>query len=195
MDNLKFIVPGKPEYMTMIRLATSSLAAQAGFDVDATEDIKIAVVEACKNVSCHGQEGYSEKYEIDEDLIFAIIKNESNFKNAISSNKGAQGLMQLMEATALEVAEAMGLSNVDLSNPKTNIEIGTKFYSYLYSKYENDGLALAAYNAGQGNVDSWIEEGIINEEGSNLENIPFKETNMYVRKVSRDYKIYSRLYK
>ena len=64
MDNLKFVIPGKPEYMTMIRLATSSIAAQAGFDVDATEDIKIAVVEACKNVSCHGQEGYSEKYEI-----------------------------------------------------------------------------------------------------------------------------------
>ena len=65
MDNLKFIVPGKPEYMTMIRLATSSLAAQAGFDLEAAEDIKIAVVEACKNVSCHGNEGYSEKYEIE----------------------------------------------------------------------------------------------------------------------------------
>lgn len=64
MDNLKFVIPGKPEYMTMIRLATSSLAAQAGFDVEAAEDIKIAVVEACKNVSCHGQEGYSEEYEI-----------------------------------------------------------------------------------------------------------------------------------
>ena len=65
MDNLKFTIPGKPEYMTMIRLATSSIAAQAGFDVDQTEDIKIAVVEACKNVSCHGQNGYSEKYEIE----------------------------------------------------------------------------------------------------------------------------------
>ena len=65
MDNLKFIIPGKPEYMTMIRLATTSLAAQAGFDVDAAEDIKIAVIEACKNVSCHGSEGYSEKYEIE----------------------------------------------------------------------------------------------------------------------------------
>ena len=64
MDNLKFVIPGKPEYMTMIRLATSSIAAQAGFDVDATEDIKIAVVEACKNISCHGKEGYSDKYEI-----------------------------------------------------------------------------------------------------------------------------------
>lgn len=65
MDNLKFTIPGKPEYMTMIRLATCSLATQAGFDVDAAEDIKIAVVEACKNVSCHGKEGYSEKYEIE----------------------------------------------------------------------------------------------------------------------------------
>ena len=65
MDNLKCIIPGKPEYMTMIRLATSSIAAQAGFDVDQAEDIKIAVVEACKNISCHGKEGYSEKYEIE----------------------------------------------------------------------------------------------------------------------------------
>ena len=65
MDNLKFTIPGKPEYMTMIRLATSSIAAQAGFDVDAAEDIKIAVVEACKNVSCHGQEGYSDQYQIE----------------------------------------------------------------------------------------------------------------------------------
>lgn len=65
MDNLKFTIPGKPEYMTMIRLATSSIAAQAGFDVDQAEDIKIAVVEACKNVSCHGNDGYSEQYEIE----------------------------------------------------------------------------------------------------------------------------------
>ena len=65
MDNLKFTIPGKPEYMTMIRLATSSIAAQAGFDVEQAEDIKIAVVEACKNISCHGSDGYSEKYEIE----------------------------------------------------------------------------------------------------------------------------------
>ena len=65
MDNLKFIIPGKPEYMTMIRLATSSLASMAGFDLETAEDIKMAVTEACKNVSCHGQEGYSDKYEID----------------------------------------------------------------------------------------------------------------------------------
>lgn len=136
----------------------------------------------------------SEKYTINENLIFAIIKNESNFKNTIASNKGAQGLMQLMETTALEVAEGMGILNVDLSNPKTNIELGTKYYSSLYSKYQDDGLALAAYNAGSGNVDKWISSGIVKSDGSDIENIPFKETNMYVRKVLQTEKIYEYIY-
>ena len=65
MDNLKLTIPGKPEYMTMVRLTTRSLADQAGFDVEAADDIILAVVEACKNVSCHGQAGYSDMYEID----------------------------------------------------------------------------------------------------------------------------------
>ena len=55
-------------------------------------------------------------------------------------------------------------------------------------------LAIAAYNAGIGNVKKWINDGIINEDGSNLENIPYKETNNYVRKVLRDKKIYKNLY-
>ena len=65
MDTLKFVIPGKPEYMTMVRLATGALAAKAGFTLDDAEDVKMAVAEACKNVSCHGQEGYSDKYELD----------------------------------------------------------------------------------------------------------------------------------
>ena len=74
MDNLKFTIPGKPEYMTMIRLATSSIASEAGFDLDATEDIKAAVTEACKTVSCHGNEGYSDKYEIDFSVDAGIVE-------------------------------------------------------------------------------------------------------------------------
>jgi len=54
-------------------------------------------------------------------------------------------------------------------------------------------VALAAYNAGSGNVDKWIANGTINADGSNIENIPFKETNNYVRKIMRDYKIYSEM--
>ncbi len=65
MDNLKLIIPGKPEYVTMVRLATASLASVNGFDVDQIEDIKVAVAEACKLVSCHGCERFSDKYEVE----------------------------------------------------------------------------------------------------------------------------------
>lgn len=65
MDNLKISIPGKPEYLTMIRLVSGSLASVAGFDVDCIEDIKTSIAEACKIVSCHGEEGFSDKYEID----------------------------------------------------------------------------------------------------------------------------------
>lgn len=74
MDNLKFTIPGKPEYMTMIRLATSSIASEAGFDVEQADDIKAAVTEACKTVSCHGNEGFSDKYEIDFTVDKGIVE-------------------------------------------------------------------------------------------------------------------------
>ena len=58
----------------------------------------------------------------------------------------------------------------------------------------NIGIALAAYNAGMGRVDNWISKGIIKSDGSDLENIPFKETNMYVRKVLNTYENYKNIY-
>ncbi|MCI8362403.1 MAG: lytic transglycosylase domain-containing protein [Clostridia bacterium] len=142
---------------------------------------------------------YSEENNIDPLLTFAIIKAESNFNRNIKSKSGAIGLMQLMESTALEEAEEVNQEIVvteSLYNPEINIKIGTKYYAKLIKKYNNNMLlALAAYNAGIGNVDKWIQEGIIKEDGSEIENIPFKETNNYVRKIVRDYKIYKQLYK
>ena len=80
MDRLVFSIPGKPEYLTMIRLAIGSVASTAGFDIDATEDIKTAVSEACKNVSCHGFDGFSDKYElvcnVENGRIEVIIKDD-----------------------------------------------------------------------------------------------------------------------
>ena len=80
MDRLVFSIPGKPEYLTMIRLAIGSVASTAGFDIDATEDIKTAVSEACKNVSCHGFDGFSDKYElvcnVEKGRIEVIIKDD-----------------------------------------------------------------------------------------------------------------------
>ena len=137
---------------------------------------------------------YSQKYEVDENLIYALIKAESNFKADAISNKNAQGLMQLMFATAEEVANKNGieLTEENILNPDININIGTKYISILLEKYECVELAIAAYNAGIGNVDKWIEKGIIKSDGSDIENIPFKETNTYVRKIMRDYKIYEK---
>ena len=141
-------------------------------------------------------EKYSAEYEVDKYLVYSIIKAESNFKEHAVSNKGAKGLMQLMQTTAEEVAKKIEIQIDDNSilNSEVNINLGTKYISGLISKYENIGLALAAYNAGSGNVDSWIEQGILNSNGSNLEEIPFLETNNYVRKILRDYKIYKKIY-
>lgn len=80
MDKVTFTIPGKPEYLTMVRLAIGSIATNAGFDIDATEDIKTAVSEACKNVSCHGFDGFSDKYEvrcnIEKGRLEVIVKDD-----------------------------------------------------------------------------------------------------------------------
>lgn len=143
-------------------------------------------------------EKYSKEYELDKLLVYAIIKAESNFEPNITSSSGACGLMQLMESTAKEMAEKVEYEftvKEVLYQPEVNIMLGTKYFSELLSIYDkNMHLALAAYNAGIGNVAIWIEEGIIKKDGSDTENIPFKETNNYVRKILRDYRIYKDLY-
>ena len=136
---------------------------------------------------------YSQKYDVDENLIYALIKAESNFEEDAISNKNAQGLMQLMPSTAEDIAKKnrIELTEDNILEPEININLGTKYISTLLEKYECIEIALAAYNAGSGNVDKWIDNGTIQPDGSDIENIPFKETNMYVRKIMRDYKIYS----
>lgn len=141
---------------------------------------------------------YSEENGIDPLLTFSVIKAESNFKRNIKSTSGAIGLMQLMESTAVEEANEINeeiIVTESLYNPEMNIKIGTKYFAKLMKKYDNYLIALAAYNAGIGNVDSWIKDGIIKADGSDIENIPFKETNNYVRKIVRNYRIYQELYK
>ena len=135
---------------------------------------------------------YSRENNVDQDLIYAIIKVESNFNTSAISPSNAQGLMQLMYSTAEDVAKKNGieLTKENILNPEINIEIGTIYISTLLEKYECLEIALAAYNAGSGNVDKWISNGTIKNDGSDIENIPFKETNTYVRKILRDYKIY-----
>ena len=143
-------------------------------------------------------EKYAGEYGVDKYMIYAIIKAESNFNPEVTSQSDAIGLMQLLEETAIERSSAINeleVTKQDLYNPEINIQLGTSYYSYLLSYYKgNTVLALTAYNAGIGNVDTWIREGIIKQDGSDIENIPYKETNNYVRKILRDYQIYLKLY-
>ena len=139
---------------------------------------------------------YAEEFDVDKYLIFAIIKAESNFKKDAISNKNAMGLMQLMPDTATDIAKIINieLNNDLIMDTDVNIKLGTKYISILINKYQNIEIALCAYNAGSGNVDNWISKGIINTDGTNIEEVPFKETNNYVRKILRDYKTYKQLY-
>ena len=90
-DVLKFSIPGKPEYVQMVRLAIASIAGKANFDVDAVEDIKAAVAEACKIVFCHGFEGFSTRYEIiceiEEESMTITASDACSGHDLVKSNK------------------------------------------------------------------------------------------------------------
>ena len=143
-------------------------------------------------------ETYSAEYGVDKLLVYSVMKAESKFKEDVVSRSDAKGLMQVIEETAQEIAVKIGIDYIEnetLYNCEDNIAIGIKYLSELIQKYDgNYLLAVAAYNAGIGNVDEWIEKGIIKNDGTDIENIPFKETNNYVRKIVRNYKIYKELY-
>lgn len=137
-------------------------------------------------------EMYSEKYSVDRLLIEAVMKRESNInKNAVSA-KGAVGLMQIMPRTAEEIALQLGIGNYNaemLKDPEINIMFGTYYLSWLTSYYNNNLiLALAAYNAGIGNVDIWYEEDP--KVGKCISKIPFKETKRHTRGIVFTYKVY-----
>lgn len=143
-------------------------------------------------------EQYARENELDPLLVYAIIKAESNFKADVVSSSKAIGLMQLLESTAKEKAQKEEIpfeSAADLYNPQKNIQLGCAYFAELLENYDgNLAIAIAAYNAGIGKVNTWIREGTIQKDGSDLENIPYKETNTYVRKIIRDYEIYQKIY-
>ncbi len=117
-----------------------------------------------------------------------MIESESKFNPTARSDAGAIGLMQLTPSTAKGIAQYTGGSRFrvsDLTNPDINIRYGAWYLGHLLSKYGNERLALAAYNAGQENVDSWRKAHV---------GIQFAETRDYVNKVERLKGIYRRAY-
>ena len=136
----------------------------------------------------------SEKYGVPEEIIYAVIKTESDFdKNAVSE-AGAYGLMQLMPETFTDMSGRKNPHVIILTDPSQNVDAGTKYLAYLYERYENWETVFAAYNAGLGNVDKWLEDSRYSSDGVTLNDIPFSETRNYVRKVTTAVSAYERLY-
>ncbi|MBQ7718722.1 MAG: lytic transglycosylase domain-containing protein [Clostridia bacterium] len=136
-------------------------------------------------------EDAAERYGVDKNLVYAVIKAESNFDAKSESKRGAKGLMQIMDGTAAWCAHKIGLDSYDIFEPKDNIEIGVYYLSYLLDYYNgNEKSAISAYNAGYTNVDKWIDDTEYSADGENLDDIPFAETEKYVRKI----KLYKRIY-
>jgi soluble lytic murein transglycosylase len=142
---------------------------------------------------------YSREFGVPENLIWAIIKTESGFDSSAESDVGAVGLMQLMPSTFDEITNYRLKDGFDIGmryDPATNIRYGTYYISYLYTRYGNWDTALAAYNAGLGNVDDWLSNPQYTdlETKGGLKDIPFTETRNYVKKVNKALSMYEKLY-
>ncbi|MCL1844539.1 MAG: ABC transporter substrate-binding protein [Defluviitaleaceae bacterium] len=130
--------------------------------------------------------------ELEPSLILAVIMAESSFREGAQSHVGAQGLMQIMPATAEDIARQMGLDFQpdDVWVPEINIAMGSFYLNRLVRQFGCVDVALAAYNAGQGNVNNWLGNPEFSGDGQNLDVIPFRETANYVRRVRQAQRMY-----
>lgn len=133
----------------------------------------------------------SEAFDVDPVLIASVIKCESGYNHEAVSMKGAEGLMQLLPSTAEYLAKKLKYGDYDLKNPEDNIMLGTYYLSLLSEQFNDEKLALCAYNAGPGNVQKWLNDKENLDENGELENIPFDETCNYLKKCKQAKKYYN----
>ena len=143
-------------------------------------------------------EKYARQYKLDNYMVYAVIKAESGFNSQAVSPREAKGLMQIMDSTGEWAAKKAGINEFEKSmllEPETNIKIGCWYLSNLLKQFDNDTVvALAAYNAGSGNVSKWLKDPEKSRDGKSLSIIPFEETENYVSRIQKYYKMYKKLY-
>lgn len=139
---------------------------------------------------------YSTEFGLDKHLVMGIISAESGFDEEAVSIKNAVGLMQIKEETAKWCVERLNIKEdvSNLADVDVNIHIGCAYLDYLVGLFENEETAVAAYNAGLGNVRKWLENAEYSEDGKTLSKIPFVETEKYVERVFSRKKTYKKLY-
>lgn len=140
---------------------------------------------------------YSKENNLDPYLVVSVIMAESKFNAQAKSNKDAMGLMQITETTGEWIAEQMGLSEYTqdkLYQEEYNIKMGCWYLNNLREEFGDRDLYVAAYNAGRGRVNEWLNDKEYSKDGKKIDYIPYKETKKYVDKVNTYYKIYKKIY-
>lgn len=140
----------------------------------------------------------SERFNIDPSLIFAIMREESRFDRQAQSPAGALGLMQLMLNTAKREGGKLGISiekNTELFDSEKNIFIGSFYLKNLIEEFGNPVFVIAAYNAGEKTVFSWLKSNTYRDIDEFIEDIPYSETRAYVKRVLASYFEYMRINK
>lgn len=139
-------------------------------------------------------EKYSQKYNVDEELVYAVIQNESKFYPYAKSKAGSKGLMQISDLTYEHAKKSIFIKDGDIYDKETNIEVGIWYLSHLIERFEDERYAVLAYNAGPENIIKWIDRGFL-DTNKNYEdwNIPFIETRLYADKVFKSKEYYQKL--
>jgi soluble lytic murein transglycosylase len=131
--------------------------------------------------------------KLDPFFILAIIREESRYNHRAKSSKGAIGLMQLLPQTASWIAKR-NLTEEELKDPQMNITIGVRYLEYLVSRFSSLQAVLAAYNGGPNNVARWLSMRPDSPPDKFIEEIPFSETRLFVKRVIRSYNMYREIY-
>lgn len=142
---------------------------------------------------------YTKKFKLKPEVVYALIHQESRYRPAVVSPADAVGLMQIIPQTGYEIAKDLGAETFDLDdlyNPETNIHFGTYYLRKVLDKFDQKlPYALASYNAGPDVVKKWVRnKGNLPDEIF-IEEIPYKETNLYVKKILANIAIYKALYR
>jgi len=143
-------------------------------------------------------ERHAKRHKLDPRLVYSMMRQESAFKEHAVSSAGARGLIQIMPFTGKRLARNMGWKGFqvhDLYEPEVNIALSALYLRMNSDLFENRfPMVIASYNAGEAAVQRWLPSRMDLEDWEFIEEIPFRETNDYTKKVMRNYWMYQYLY-
>ena len=140
---------------------------------------------------------YAAQHKLDPYLMAALMAQESTFTPEIRSSANAYGLMQVIPATGRTVARQLGIKNFRqsmLTQPETNVRLGMKYFKDMVEQFGGEFYALAGYNAGPHRVKRWLSENPGLSQDEFIDNIPYPETQTYVKRILGTAEDYRRLY-